>query len=68
MMQNFNHSPGTITLIGSGKMLPSIGKVHRAVMSRISGSVRAAFLDAPAGFELSAFIPTFAVRENTSPR
>ena len=47
-------SPGTVTLMGSGEMTPSMGKVHRAVMSRIAGPVRAVFLDTPAGFELNA--------------
>jgi hypothetical protein len=31
-----------------------MGRVHRAVMSRIAGPVRAVFLDTPAGFELNA--------------
>jgi peptidase E len=31
-----------------------MSKVHRAVMSRIAGPVRAVFLDTPAGFELNA--------------
>jgi len=31
-----------------------MGKVHRAVMSRIAGPVQAVFLDTPAGFELNA--------------
>ena len=35
-------------------MSPTMGKVHRAVMSRIAGPVRAVFLDTPAGFELNA--------------
>jgi len=46
--------PGTITLVGSGEMSPSMAKVHRAVMSRILEPVRAVFLDTPAGFELNA--------------
>jgi hypothetical protein len=45
---------GTITLIGSGEMLPPMGKVHRAVMSRLAEPVQAVFLDTPAGFELNA--------------
>jgi hypothetical protein len=35
-------------------MSVSMTKVHRAVMSRIAGPVRAVFLDTPAGFELNA--------------
>ncbi len=53
-MQSSDGSPGTITLIGSGEMSPTMSKVHRAVMSRIAGPVRAVFLDTPAGFELNA--------------
>lgn len=54
-MQNHisSFSPGTITLIGSGEMSPSMGKVHRAVLSRITGAVHPVFLDTPAGFELN---------------
>jgi hypothetical protein len=47
-------TPGTITLIGSGEMSPSMGKVHRTVLSRITGAVHPVFLDTPAGFELNA--------------
>jgi hypothetical protein len=53
-VENSSQSPGTLTLIGSGEMSPSMGKVHRAVMSRILGAVQAVFLDTPAGFELNA--------------
>ncbi len=53
-MQNSSYSLGTITLIGSGEMSPTMSKVHRAVMSRIAGPVQAVFLDTPAGFELNA--------------
>jgi cyanophycinase-like exopeptidase len=45
---------GTLTIIGSGEMARSMSKVHRAVMSRVSGSTNAVFLDTPAGFELNA--------------
>lgn len=44
---------GTVTLIGSGELSPSMGKVHRAILSRIEGQVRATFLDTPAGFQLN---------------
>lgn len=54
MTQNSSRSPGTITFIGSGEMSGTMGKVHRAVMSRIAEPVRAAFLDTPAGFQLNA--------------
>ena len=46
--------PGSVTLVGSGEMAASMAKVHREVMSRIDGPVRAVFLDTPAGFELNA--------------
>ncbi|MBW2147279.1 MAG: hypothetical protein JRI22_09695 [Deltaproteobacteria bacterium] len=44
---------GTITLMGSGEMAESMRKVHKAILSRISGRVRAVFLDTPAGFQLN---------------
>lgn len=46
-------STGSITLIGSGEMSPSMSRVHRMVMGKISGPVQAAFLDTPAGFQLN---------------
>ena len=54
MTQNSSRSSGTITFIGSGEMSATMGKVHRAVMSRIAEPVRAVFLDTPAGFQLNA--------------
>ncbi|MDI6858384.1 MAG: hypothetical protein QME71_08735 [Dehalococcoidia bacterium] len=45
---------GTVTLMGSGEMTKSMARVHRWVMSKIEGPVRAVFLDTPAGFELNA--------------
>jgi hypothetical protein len=45
---------GTLTLIGSGEMSRSMGRVHRSVMARIPEPVRPVFLDTPAGFELNA--------------
>lgn len=48
------HSPGTVTLMGSGEMTRSMSKVHRWLVSKIEGPVRAVFLDTPAGFELNA--------------
>ena len=54
MTRNASRSPGTITLMGSGEMSATMGKVHRAVISRIAGPVRAVFLDTPAGFQLNA--------------
>jgi hypothetical protein len=46
-------STGSITLIGSGEMSPSMSRVHRMVMGKINGPVQAAFLDTPAGFQLN---------------
>jgi cyanophycinase-like exopeptidase len=46
--------PGTITIMGSGEMTETLGRVHRAVMARIEGPVRPVFLDTPAGFQLNA--------------
>lgn len=44
---------GTITLMGSGEIAESMRKVHLAILSRITGRVRAVFLDTPAGFQLN---------------
>jgi cyanophycinase-like exopeptidase len=44
---------GTVTLIGSGELSPTLGKVHRDIMSRLAVPVRAVFLDTPAGFQLN---------------
>lgn len=52
-MHHLNHTTGTLTLIGSGEMTPSMARVHRQVMSQITGDVIPAFLDTPAGFELN---------------
>jgi cyanophycinase-like exopeptidase len=53
-MSNSDRSPGTVTLMGSGEMTEAMGRVHRTVMSRINGPVRAVFMDTPAGFQLNA--------------
>ena len=44
--------------MGSGELTPTQGKVHRAIMSRIAGPVRAVFLDTPAGFQLNVDLLT----------
>lgn len=49
-----NTPNGTITLIGSGEFGDTMGKVYRAILSRIAHTPDAAFLDTPAGFELNA--------------
>jgi hypothetical protein len=46
-------STGTLTLIGSGEMSPSMSRVHRMVLDKINGPVQAVFLDTPAGFQLN---------------
>jgi hypothetical protein len=50
-MNETGSTPGTLTLIGSGELAPSMSKVHRAVAARISGVLRPAVVDSPAGFE-----------------
>ncbi len=45
---------GTVTLMGSGELTESMTRVHQWITSRINDSVRAVFLDTPAGFELNA--------------
>lgn len=49
-----SQASGTVTLMGSGEMTRSMARVHRWVMSKIEGPVKAVFLDTPAGFELNA--------------
>jgi hypothetical protein len=45
---------GTVVLMGSGEMTPSMVEVHRYAMSLVEGPVRAAFVATPAGFQLNA--------------
>lgn len=45
---------GTIVLMGSGEMAPRMVEVHKYAMSLVEGSVKAAFIDTPAGFQLNA--------------
>lgn len=52
-MHHLNAGAGTLTLMGSGEMTPGMARVHRQIMSRIEGPVRAVFIDTPAGFELN---------------
>jgi hypothetical protein len=40
--------------MGSGEMARAMSKVHRWIVSKIEGPVKAVFLDTPAGFELNA--------------
>jgi cyanophycinase-like exopeptidase len=42
---------GTLTLMGSGELGPSMSKVHRSVANRLPGTVRPVFVNTPAGFE-----------------
>ncbi|MHB8375746.1 MAG: hypothetical protein ACYDEB_02165 [Dehalococcoidia bacterium] len=50
-MTESDRTPGTLTLIGSGELAPSMSKVHRAMGTRIAGALRPAVVDTPAGFE-----------------
>lgn len=43
--------PGVVTFIGSGELAPSMSRVHRKVLGRLTPPVRAVFVDTPAGFE-----------------
>jgi len=45
---------GTVVLMGSGEMAPSMVEVHKYAMSLVEGPVRAVFADTPAGFQLNA--------------
>lgn len=45
---------GTLVLMGSGEMAPSMVEVHKYAMSLVEGQVQAAFIATPAGFQLNA--------------
>ena len=45
---------GTVVLMGSGEMAPSMVEVHKYAMSLVDGPARPAFVDTPAGFQLNA--------------
>jgi peptidase E len=45
---------GTIVLMGSGEMAPSLVETHKYAMSLAEGQLKAVFLDTPAGFQLNA--------------
>ena len=45
---------GTVVLMGSGEMAPSMVEVHKYAMSLVAGPVQAAFINTPAGFQLNA--------------
>ena len=42
---------GTIVIIGSGETAPNMVKVHRELLSRLTGTPRAVLLDTPFGFQ-----------------
>ncbi len=44
--------PGLVTLIGSGEVSAGMTRVHRALLAKLPGTPRPAFLSTPAGFEL----------------
>lgn len=52
-MHHLNETAGTLTLMGSGEMSPSMAETHRRIMRQIDGPIRPAFIDTPAGFELN---------------
>jgi hypothetical protein len=45
---------GIIALMGSGELTGTMVEVHKEILSGLSDSPRAVFLDTPAGFELNA--------------
>lgn len=45
---------GTIALMGSGEMTSTMVEVHKELLTDLSGSTNAVFLDTPAGFQLNA--------------
>src|SRR5512139_3549840 len=45
---------GTLTLMSSGEMSARLSPAHRAVLSRITKTLHAIFLDTPAGFQENA--------------
>ncbi len=47
-------SPGTLTLIGAGELMPAMGKIHREALAQVEGPVQAVFIDTTAGFETNA--------------
>lgn len=52
-MHHLNATAGTLTLMGSGEMTPTMVHVHRHIMDRIAGAVQPVFIDTPANFELN---------------
>lgn len=52
-MHHLNETAGSLTLMGSGEMSPSMAETHRRIMRMIDGAVTPAFIDTPAGFELN---------------
>jgi hypothetical protein len=45
---------GKIVLMGSGELTATMVEVHKGLLSQLQGSLQAAFLDTPAGFQLNA--------------
>ncbi len=45
---------GTLALMGSGELTATMVEVHKTLLSRLSASPSALFLDTPAGFQLNA--------------
>jgi cyanophycinase-like exopeptidase len=54
---------GKIVLMGSGELTATMVKVHQELLSRISDSPKAVFMDTPAGFQLNVDLISQRARE-----
>lgn len=45
---------GTIVLMGSGELTPTMVQVHKQLLTQLGPGARAVFLDTPAGFQLNS--------------
>lgn len=44
-------TPGLLTLVGAGELMPAMSSMHREALSRVPGTPRPVFLDTTAGYE-----------------
>ena len=44
-------TPGMLTLVGAGELMPAMSSVHRAALDQLRGTPRPLYLDTTAGFE-----------------
>lgn len=44
-------TPGLLTLVGAGELMPAMSSMHRDALSRVPGAPRPVFLDTTAGYE-----------------